>query len=119
MNRKPSSNVLPLAIVGASALLVMVVLFLYIHQGTVDAKRQARTAVENCQEIELIKGQIRNTVKESVKRLPRISYYRHHPDELKQAVADARVSVARFDKHNCYDLPAAKNAGLHPPQKGQ
>jgi hypothetical protein len=72
------------------------------------AASQQRATVEtsfsNCQQIEVIKAQIRGTVQDSQKRLPTIDYYRTHPAELRQAIKDSNRSIARFKQIDCYAL---------------
>lgn len=80
-------------------------------------RASAASALDNCQQIEAIKAQIRGTVEASLLRLPKVDYYEDHPDELAQAEKDARASVARFGEEDCYDLPVVRLAGLHQPKK--
>ena len=80
------------------------------NQNASQQRAVARTTRQNCQQIELVKGQIRGTVQASVKRLPTISYYRKRPAELKQAISDAEASVARFAPVDCRRLPAVRSA---------
>lgn len=79
-------------------------------------REQARSALSNCQQIEIVKTEIRHTVEASVRRLPRLAYYRDHPDELGPALRDAKASVARFAALDCYALPAVRAADLKPPK---
>lgn len=74
-----------------------------------DEKRQddaARTALSNCQQIEVVKTQIRESVQTSLDRLPTLAYYKRNPDELSDAMQSARESVRRFRAVDCYRLPA-------------
>lgn len=74
-----------------------------------DEKRQndaAKTALSNCQQIEVVKEQIRGTVSESLGRLPTLAYYKRNPGELQDALNSARASVERFKPIDCYSLPA-------------
>lgn len=75
----------------------------------------AKTVRQNCEQIELVKSQIRGTVESSIARLPTIAYYRQHPGELEQAVRDAQRSVERFAAVDCRSLPAVRS--VTPPPK--
>jgi hypothetical protein len=91
----------------------------FVYGDTVHSRRvdNARTALQNCQQIELIKTQIRASVTASQQRLPTIAYYRTHPRELRQALKDSRASITRFHAVDCYQLPAVRAAGLHHPRR--
>lgn len=103
--------------------LFLVILFLasmiaFFVQGANARKGvEARSAVSNCQQIEIVKDEIRATVSESVKRLPEIEYYKSHPDELKKAITDSEKSVARFKAIDCYKLPVVLDSNLKRPKK--
>jgi len=75
---------------------------------------EARSALRNCQQIEIIKTEIRGTVQASLKRLPTIAYYKTHPDELNQALREARDSIRRFRENDCYRLPVVRDTRLRP-----
>ena len=105
--RRGPSQWLPYIFMGVAVLAA----FWAFHEQNVSQQRAvARTTRQNCQQIELVKGQIRGTVRASVKRLPTIAYYRKRPAELRQAIRDAEASVARFAPVNCQKLPAVRSA---------
>lgn len=70
---------------------------------------QAVTALENCTQIEVIKEQIRGSVRESIARLPTIEYYQTRPKELEEAIEAALGSVARFAPADCYASPGVRS----------
>lgn len=84
---------------------------------TANQEAQARTSLENCQQIEVIKAQIRATVRESVARLPTIDYYRKHPEELEASIKASLGSVARFAPRDCYKQPAVVAVGIKKPPR--
>lgn len=73
-----------------------------------------QTSLENCQQIEGLKLQLRAILRQSLARLPSTEYYRERPAELESAVASTRESIARFAPKDCYRLPAVEAAGLRP-----
>ncbi len=83
-----------------------------------DGEATARAALSNCEQIEVVKEQIRESVQASKARMPQIDYYKTHPAELKQALEDVEASVVRFKARDCYDLPAVRRSGIkRPPQE--
>lgn len=68
----------------------------------------ARTASTNCQQIEIVKRQIRGTVQANLDQLappgggpPTIAYYRRHPRELAAALESARSALRTFKPLSC------------------
>ena len=98
---------LPYVVMGAA---VIAMLWAFHVQNIHQQNAVARSTLQNCRQIEVIKDQIRGTVHASILRLPTIAYYRQHPAELHQAVLDAQRSVARFAPVNCARLPSVRSA---------
>lgn len=81
-----------------------------------DGRRaQAESSLSNCKQIEAIKDQIRGTLQESVARLPKLGYYKEHPEELGEALENSVDAVARFAPNDCYNLPGVRKEGLPRP----
>lgn len=66
---------------------------------------EARSAYQNCQQIELVKGELRGSIERGMERLPNLDYYKTHPDELAQAQKDSSEALGRFHEKDCAELP--------------
>lgn len=75
----------------------------------------ARSSLHNCQQIELIKSRIRTAIKQSLTELPKLSYYKTHPQELATALANTNATLKDFSVFDCYNLAEVRNAGIQRP----
>lgn len=55
----------------------------------------------NCIEIEQLKTSIREQIEQSIQNLPKIAYYRDHPDELQLQQNDQAQAIDRFRPLHC------------------
>lgn len=86
-----------------------------LRSGRNGALSSGKSVLANCQQIEVVKTELRATLTESLARTPSIAYYRTHPAELAATLAVTRKAIARFGPIDCYSLAAVRNAGLRPP----
>lgn len=110
------SRALPLAVALAAfavaGLVAMTIVF--ANDEAQRRQNQGRSALTNCQQVELVKSEIRKTLRASLAQLPRISYYKTHPEELEFAIKNGEETLARFAARDCYQLPVVKDSGLTP-----
>lgn len=79
----------------AAALLTAV----YVLVGNAQHSRATDRRV--CLQVELLKGYVREALGRSRRTLPRIAYYRRHPDELAIAEAQIRDDLTTFKRRAC------------------
>ena len=104
---------------GAAVVASMVLLVFAVITSTSDERDRrisgAKSALTNCQQIEVVKAQLRETIRASLLQLPMIQYYRERPGELRSARLSGETSLRRFSPRDCYALPAVRDAGLKRP----
>lgn len=65
----------------------------------------AKSAYQNCAQIEVVKSEIYATIEQSIGNLNHIGYYRTHPAEKLAAIKQATESLVRFAPRDCRNLP--------------
>jgi ribosomal protein L18 len=83
------------AFLGIGVMIVFIVLFFSLLIVLSSNQRH------NCQQIEDLKTQVRISIDNSSRRLPKIAYYRQHPKELKEALKENNSLVQRFAATTC------------------
>lgn len=80
----------------------------------ISARREsaAKSVLINCQQVEIVKAEIQSTIKDSLTRLPEISYYKTRPEELENAIEQTNKTIKRFNPLDCYELPIVKSSNL-------
>lgn len=57
---------------------------------------------ENCTQIETLKDSARVQLNRSLNTLPTLAYYKAHPDELKQQLANTRQYIRDLEARDCH-----------------
>lgn len=84
-----------------------------------NASQQAegRSTLSNCQEIEALKRQVRDSVTEGIKRTKSLTGIPGYgAKERAESIADGERTLERFHARNCYALPSVREAGIRPPK---
>jgi len=115
LTRHEKLKIAALVLAGVAVLAGALVLTVSIRNGQHQA--EARSVLANCQQIEMIKIEIRRDKQIELKRLRGLEYYRSRPAELRQAVGYLRGSLRRFRARDCFSLPAVERYGLERPTR--
>ena len=77
-----------LAYIGAVALLLCVVFSVYVEH-------------QSCAALDKQDSYIVTSLRRSLRTLPTLDYYKHHPRELRAALADIRAEIDVFSQRAC------------------
>lgn len=74
----------------------------------------AQSVLFNCRAIEDVKTELRGSLVDSLRQLPRVAYYKNNPNELSAAIRNTKATIERFSAFDCFSLPTVRSAGLKP-----
>lgn len=97
LHETPRGRIAIVVMIFLSIMLALSVTLLFVN-------KQHDASYSNCRQIEVIKAQIRGTVKDSQDRLPTLAYYKAHHAELRTALNDSKKSLRRFERIDCKSL---------------
>ena len=100
MSNKPTNDHLPL-LAGIIGTIIAMLIFSFVLSSSITVNRIHQSAVKNCNQIELIKTQIRRAVATSDSTISSITYYKTHPAELYQAHRLNQQTLQAFAFHPC------------------
>ena len=99
MSKKPNDH-LPL-LAAAIGMVIALLIFAFVLSSSITINRIHQAAVKNCNQIELVKTQIRRSIATSDSTISSIAYYKTHPAELYQAHRLNQQALQAFAFHPC------------------